>query len=68
MTNRPCKNSLVLSATALAIFTSAALLPVAGQAEERKPNIVLVLMDNLGYGELGAYGGRHSARGADTAH
>jgi arylsulfatase A-like enzyme len=26
-------------------------------AQESKPNIVLVLMDNLGWGELGVYGG-----------
>src|SRR5437667_5420950 len=31
----------------------------------RKPNIVLVLMDNLGYGELGVYGGG-ILRGAPT--
>src|SRR5580704_3723661 len=30
-----------------------------------KPNIVLILMDNLGYGELGAYGGG-ILRGAPT--
>jgi arylsulfatase A-like enzyme len=32
-----------------------------------KPNIVLVLMDNLGYGELGVYGGG-ILRGAPTPH
>ena len=32
---------------------------------ERKPNIVLILADNLGYGELGAYGGG-LLRGAPT--
>jgi arylsulfatase len=30
-----------------------------------KPNIVLILMDNLGYGELGVYGGG-ILRGAAT--
>src|SRR5215510_3407382 len=33
----------------------------------RKPNIVLMLMDNLGYGELGIYGGG-ILRGAPTPH
>jgi arylsulfatase A-like enzyme len=33
--------------------------------EPIQPNIVLVLMDNLGYGELGAYGGG-ILRGAPT--
>ena len=32
---------------------------------QQKPNIVLVLMDNLGWGEPGAYGGG-SLRGAPT--
>jgi arylsulfatase len=36
-----------------------------GRAQERKPNIVLMLMDNLGYGELGVYGGG-ILRGAAT--
>ena len=35
------------------------------QAQSTKPNIVLVLMDNLGYGELGVYGGG-ILRGAPT--
>lgn len=34
-------------------------------ARARKPNIVLMLMDNLGYGELGVYGGG-ILRGAST--
>ena len=35
------------------------------RAAEKKPNIVFVLMDNLGYGEIGAYGGGLT-RGAAT--
>jgi arylsulfatase A-like enzyme len=34
-------------------------------AADKKPNIVFILMDNLGYGELGAYGGG-ILRGAPT--
>src|SRR5580692_13220608 len=35
------------------------------QAETKKPNIVFILVDNLGYGELGVYGGG-ILRGATT--
>jgi len=40
--------------TVLAMFAPAAL---AQSPTERKPNIVFILMDNLGYGEVGVYGG-----------
>jgi len=42
-----------------------AKLPAAPMKSARKPNIVLMLMDNLGYGELGIYGGG-ILRGAPT--
>jgi Sulfatase len=42
-----------------------ALLSVAVQAADKKPNIVFILTDNLGYGEVGAYGGGLT-RGAAT--
>ncbi|SVC87703.1 uncharacterized protein METZ01_LOCUS340557, partial [marine metagenome] len=29
----------------------------AANKSDQKPNIVLVLMDNFGYGEIGVYGG-----------
>jgi len=35
---------------------------------EQKSNVVLVLMDNLGWGEPGVYGGGDSARRADPAN
>jgi len=44
-----------------------AALPMTGIAagSDDKPNIVLVLMDNFGYGEVGVYGGG-VMRGAPT--
>ena len=38
---------------------------IASSNQKDKPNIVLILMDNLGYGELGVYGGG-ILRGAPT--
>ena len=38
---------------------------VAAAQQPKKPNIVVILMDNLGYGELGIYGGG-ILRGAPT--
>jgi arylsulfatase A-like enzyme len=42
-----------------------ALSPQVRAAEPAKPNILFILVDNLGYGELGAYGGG-ATRGAPT--
>ena len=39
------------------------LLPGNAYAQQ-KPNIVLVLMDNLGWGEPGVYGGAEAGTGA----
>jgi arylsulfatase len=44
------------------LFSSAG---IATAAEAKKPNLVLVLVDNLGWGELGSYGGG-VLRGAPT--
>ncbi|MHC4830126.1 MAG: sulfatase-like hydrolase/transferase, partial [Planctomycetota bacterium] len=40
------------------------LAPIAATAQD-KPNIVLMVMDNLGWGEIGVYGGG-VLRGAET--
>ncbi|MFT4826234.1 MAG: arylsulfatase A-like enzyme, partial [Cryomorphaceae bacterium] len=49
------------------LLTLIASVPMSLAAPEggRKPNIVLVLMDNFGYGEPGVYGGG-ALRGAPT--
>ena len=49
----------------LAIFVGSISTTVHAAGTEDKPNIVLVLMDNFGYGEPGVYGGG-AIRGAPT--
>jgi arylsulfatase len=64
--NRRCPRRNLCRVT-LAVLTVAAVFPTAaaGQAESRPPNIVLMLSDNLGFGEIGVYGGG-ILRGAPT--
>src|SRR5262249_53029320 len=53
--------------TTVRLLPAAAILCAAApaRAAEEKPNIVFMLVDNLGYGELGVYGGG-ILRGAPT--
>jgi hypothetical protein len=46
------------------VAVTVATVPAAAQ-QPKKPNIVVILADNLGYGELGVYGGG-ILRGAPT--
>jgi arylsulfatase A-like enzyme len=64
--NRRETISLLVGAapTALGMLSAAGTTGTA-QAQEAKPNIVFILMDNLGYGEPGVYGGGIT-RGAPT--
>jgi arylsulfatase len=60
--------AISLTTLALSLFgTSGIAVDSFSEAKtaERKPNIVLILMDNRGYGELGCYGGS-ILRGAQT--
>jgi arylsulfatase A-like enzyme len=57
---------VLVSAAAIAAGLSASSAQAASSpARGSKPNIIFVLMDNLGYGELGVYGGG-VLRGAPT--
>ena len=55
--------NLIAAALVGVVAMVGAIAPV--NAAENKPNIVFILTDNLGYGEVGAYGGGLT-RGAPT--
>ena len=60
---RILNQALVLGAL-IAVLTGTAI-PVAHAQAAEKPNVVFMMMDNLGWGEIGAYGGG-ILRGAPT--
>jgi len=59
------RNPIVRIPMFLLLLVLSAPLAVAASGSDNKPNIVLVLMDNFGYGEIGVYGGG-VMRGAPT--
>ena len=55
----------VFLALTAGVIAGLAVLPTAQAQTSKKPNIVFILTDNLGYGEIGCYGGGLT-RGAAT--
>lgn len=52
------KRNLITSGLSLLIASAALFCAVApAQAAEKKPNVVFILADNVGYGDMGPYGG-----------
>jgi arylsulfatase A-like enzyme len=54
-----------LLALGCALIVGAGWLALPAMAQEKKPNVVFILADNVGYGDLGPYGGGE-LRGAPT--
>ena len=57
--------AVALALVAVALLADAASAQSTTPVSGKKPNIAFILMDNLGYGELGIYGGGVT-RGAPT--
>jgi len=53
------------SCTVYLVFCSLFVSPFAWAQNPAKPNVVVMMVDNLGWGELGVYGGGE-LRGAAT--
>jgi hypothetical protein len=59
------RDKLLRYGVAVLTAASALMCAVPALAAENKPNVVFILADNVGYGELGPYGGGE-LRGAPT--
>ena len=54
----PCKTREISMIVLLAVVLALSIPDAGAQAgSAEKPNIVLILMDNFGWGEIGVYGG-----------
>jgi len=61
----PRRRMTLAALVALMIVAGVGLSSAPASAQDKKPNIVFILADNIGYGDIGVYGGGE-LRGAPT--
>ena len=59
------RRNTMLRTLSCAIIAAATFAGPPAMSQEKKPNVVFILFDNVGYGDLGPYGGGE-LRGAPT--
>ena len=59
------RRNTMLHTLGCALIAAATFAALPAMAQEKKPNVVFILADNVGYGDLGPYGGGE-LRGAPT--
>ena len=59
------RRNAILHTLGCALFAAATFAALPAMAQEKRPNVVFILADNVGYGDLGPYGGGE-LRGAPT--
>ena len=59
------RRNSILHALCCALLSSAMFSALPVQAADQKPNVLFILVDNVGFGDLGPYGGGE-LRGAPT--
>ena len=55
----------LMGALAISLLIAQPVMPVTARAQQPQPNILFILADNVGYGDIGVYGGGE-LRGAPT--
>ena len=65
------KRNVIIAVAAMILFFGTSMFPspttAQTKAEAKKPNIVVIMTDDVGWGDLGVYGGGTN-RGAPTPH
>ena len=57
---------LEVAACAVTVLLGSALFSLPGRAQDRRPNVVLIVADDLGYSDLGSFGGEIKTPNLDS--